>query len=219
MNGLPAKHSPHQRRRQKTRVRSGSSATRMRPGHGLPSLPTSESVMGLKVRSPAKTIAVTSCGVARTAQTPVSVIRAGHSAGEGPGTDLGRADKGVRRRVRVVAAGKVAVVARDDRVLLAGLDVLTLPLADTRAARVGCVSTTATNTNLVTRFEERAGQGEGSGRGNSGVPSTVAPASCRTPIWPSRAMVARICSEPGVTTNVDLALMPGTAYVVPTAHP
>ena len=49
---------------------------------------------------------------------------------------LGRRDEAVRRRIGVVARRKVAVVRRHDRVLLALLHVLPVPLADARAARV-----------------------------------------------------------------------------------
>jgi hypothetical protein len=43
----------------------------------------------------------------------------------------------VGSRVGVVAAREVAVVGGNDRVLLALLDVLSVPLADARTARVG----------------------------------------------------------------------------------
>ena len=50
---------------------------------------------------------------------------------------LRRSDKGVRSWVGVVAPGEVAVVAGDDGVLLALLDVLPVPLPDAGATGVG----------------------------------------------------------------------------------
>ena len=52
------------------------------------------------------------------------------------GDEIRAGDEGMRCRVSVVAASKVAVVRGDDAVLGALLDVLTVPLANARSARV-----------------------------------------------------------------------------------
>jgi hypothetical protein len=45
-------------------------------------------------------------------------------------------------------------------------------------------------------------------QGPQALARTVAPISDRVAIWPSRSMVASICSEPGVTHRVVLAEAP-----------
>ncbi len=44
--------------------------------------------------------------------------------------------------------------------------------------------------------------------GPQALARTVAPSFSRTPIWPSRSMVASTCSEPGVTQSGHLMVAP-----------
>ncbi|RUS15282.1 hypothetical protein BC937DRAFT_92659, partial [Endogone sp. FLAS-F59071] len=47
--------------------------------------------------------------------------------------------------------------------------------------------------------------------GPHALANTLAPAFWNASVCPSLAIVARICSDPGVTRNLDLVVMPASA--------
>lgn len=140
-------------------------------------------------------------------------------------TYLGGGDKGVRRRVGVVPGGEIPVEGRDDCVLLSLFHILPERITHTHTH----INSKNTQVELVTGghvpnghlshcpmqgphalarttpptspriFDYRKTQTRLSV--SSHDPETRHRRSARTLTYPSLSMVARICSEPGVTVN------------------
>ena len=105
--------------------------------------------------------------------------------------------------VAVVAPPKVAVERRENGVLLVRADVGPFPLPDDDAAP---------SAGVWVRMGARAARLRTPARartcpmhGPHAFASTSAPTASSAAAWPSRAIVARICSDPGVTSSCALS--------------
>lgn len=107
---------------------------------------------------------------------------------------IGRGDKGVGGRVAVVTSGEVTVVRGEDRVGLALLDVLAVPLSDARTTGVG--------ENNTTELLESLGQTV-AGDGSANLELVLAKS-----IKLKYRQGYHTCSDPGVTKKADLAFKP-----------